>query len=100
MVGDDSIIIMCTYKISVGERERAYIVNALKPGKVVVLCENNSDTCYFIIPETETEMLLKTASALNRAFEKISISELKEKYSTNSHYTLSGDSRLVAALFQ
>jgi hypothetical protein len=91
---------MHTYKIRITGGERANLVEAVNSRQVVVLAEENSDTCYFIIPADDSEKFLRAASAFNSPAEKISISELREKYSINSYHTLSGDCKLVAALFQ
>ena len=97
---ETSVIVMHTYKISVTESERLTIMNALNSPQAVVLLENNSNTCYFIITADETETFLTAASAFNSSPEKISISELKQKYSNSRYSTLRGNDELVSVLFQ
>jgi len=100
VVCENSVTIMHTYKIRVTESERKDLMNALNSGRTVVLSENHSDTCYFIIPADDAEALLTAASALRRRLEKISISDLREKYARSVYHTLRGDEDLVATLFQ
>ena|SRR5215471_17122351 len=100
LVCEGSVIVMHTYKISVTKEERERMLHVLNPGPLVVLSETNSDTHYFIIPADDTETLLTAASKVNSPLEKISISELKEKYSHDLYHIVSGDFKLVEILFQ
>ena len=97
---ETSVIIMHTYKIRVTESARVNLVDAMRCGQTVILSEKNSDTCYFIVPAHETEKFLNAVSAFHTTAEKISISELREKYSEKKYFTLFGDLELVATLFQ
>ena len=100
VVSDTAVIIMHTYKINVAESEWRDLLDKLHQPQTVVLSETNSDNCYLIIPSDQAESLLHLASEFHRPVERITISELRKKYSTKRYRTLLGDWRLVQTLFQ
>jgi uncharacterized protein (DUF2126 family) len=93
------VAIMHTYNVSATKQERTYILNNLDPQHTAMLSENDSDICYFIIPASAQEIFLAAVSVSNTSFKKVSISELREKYSNNPNYALAGNSKLISFLF-
>ena len=91
-----SAIIMHTYRLSVTEHQKASIINKLDPERTAVICDNNSDTCYLIIPATDAGLFLSPASGIS--FKRVSVSELREKYRNNLNYTISGNAGLISLL--
>jgi hypothetical protein len=97
---ETSVIIMHTFKVKVAEGEWTNLVDVLTSEQIVVLSEKNSGTCYFIIPAEDAETFERVARSANCCAEKISISELREKYSEDQYRTLYGDARLIETLFR
>ena len=100
VLSDTSVIIMHTYKINVAGCERRNLLDKLHQPQTVVLSETNSNNWYLLMPADQAETLLDIASELQRRAERITISELRKKYSGKRYRTLLGDSKLVATLFQ
>ncbi|HYK46748.1 MAG TPA: hypothetical protein VEV83_16335 [Parafilimonas sp.] len=100
VLSDPSVIIMHTYKINVAGSERGNLLAKLHQPQTVVLSETNSDNWYLIMPAKQAETLLDIASELRRPLKRVTISELRKKYSGRRYRTLLGDSKLVATLFQ
>ncbi len=90
---EPEIILMHTYCLHASTQQRVLIKNKLDPEQKAMLCENDSDVCYFIIPDSDVEIFLAEVSLRNIPCKKISISELREKYSTNPNYTFFGNSK-------
>jgi hypothetical protein len=95
---EHEVIIMHTYRLNIRNQEGEYIMSKLDPEQTAVLFEKESDVCYFILPASDTETFLTTVSALNTIYKKTTISELREKYSTNSNYTFCGNRKLISVL--
>src|ERR1041385_8361952 len=95
VVSGTAVIIMHTYKINVAETEPRNLLDKLDRLQTVVLSETNSDTWYLIMPADQAETLLHLASEFHRPVERITISELRKKYSGRRYRTLLGDSKLV-----
>ena len=100
VLSDTAVIIMHTYKINVAGSERHNLLEKLHQPQTVVLSETNSDNCYLIMPADQAETLLQLASELQQRVERITISELRKKYSSKRYLTLLGDWRLVQTLFR
>jgi hypothetical protein len=100
VLSDTSVIIMHTYKINLAGSERRNLLDKLHQPQTVILSETNSDNCYLILPADQAETLLQLASELQRPVERITISQLRKKYSSKRYLTLLGDWRLVHTLFQ
>jgi len=94
-----TVAIMHTYKVSATKQQRSYIMNNLNSQHAAMLSENDSDVCYFIIPASAQEIFSAAVSVFNTSFKKVSVTELREKYSNNPNYTLSGNCKLISFLF-
>ena len=95
---EPEVILMHTYCLHVSAHQRELIKDKLNPEQTAILCENDSDVCYFILPALQVEIFLAGLAELNIPYRKVSISELREKYASNSNYTFLGNPGLNPCL--
>jgi hypothetical protein len=95
---EPEVILMHTYCLHVSTQQRELIKDKLDPKHTAIVCENDSDVCYIILPALQVEVFLAGLAALNIFYKKVSISELREKYASGSNYSFLGNPGLNSHL--
>ena len=95
---EPAVILMHTYCLHVSAQQKELIKNKLNPEQTAILCADDSDVCYFILPAFQAEIFLAGLADLNIPYKKVSISELREKYASNPNYTFLGNPGLNPGL--